>query len=243
MFGQNPIRSAINDPLNLFVEEHFYTIQGEGPLSGSPCVFIRLAGCNLACWFCDTQFETKAHIQTGLVDLCDQLANQYTQEQRRLVVITGGEPLRQNISGLIECLLKTGTERIQIETAGTLWNEALNWLCLSDRIMIVCSPKTPRVHPSIISYCRHWKYIVRVGDSDPTCGLPCHGTQTKTLNQTQTIYRATQQDHGYPNTIWISPCDEYDVAKNMANLELARDICLKYGYRLSLQVHKLIGVA
>ena len=243
MFGNNPSRSVVNTPLDLYIEEHFYTIQGEGPLSGSPCIFIRLAGCNLACWFCDTQFERNAERATGLVDLCDQLAKAYSYEQRRLVVITGGEPLRQNITALVEALLKTGTEQVQIETAGSMWVEELEWLLMSQKVILVCSPKTPSVKPGIITYCRHWKYVVQAEGVDPLDGLPNRGTQTVTKDLFQRIYRAKPRERGNANTIWVSPCDEYDPAKNKANQDTARDVCLKFGYRLSLQIHKIVGVA
>ena len=59
MFGKNPIRKPENHDGNfLKIQEIFYTIQGEGIYSGYPAVFVRLGGCNLACKFCDTEFET-----------------------------------------------------------------------------------------------------------------------------------------------------------------------------------------
>ena len=59
MFGKNKILKAeIHDGLNLDVQEIFPTIQGEGPYVGYPAVFIRLGGCNLACSFCDTEFDS-----------------------------------------------------------------------------------------------------------------------------------------------------------------------------------------
>ena len=59
MFGKNPIRPPEKgDGSILFVQEIFPTLQGEGPLAGVPAVFLRLGGCNLACSFCDTEFES-----------------------------------------------------------------------------------------------------------------------------------------------------------------------------------------
>ena len=65
MFGKNPIRKAIFDNADFYeVQEIFLTIQGEGPYAGTPAIFIRLGGCNLACNFCDTEFESfeKMHL-------------------------------------------------------------------------------------------------------------------------------------------------------------------------------------
>ena len=246
MFGANPIRSAVTDPRNLAVEEVFYTIQGEGPFSGMPALFIRLAGCNLACHFCDTQFETMAEKELPVGTHLAAILADFTPKQRKLVVLTGGEPLRQAPEVLVDALLKTGTEIVQIETAGTLpMSNALESMVEHGHVVLVCSPKTPRVHPQIDELCHHWKYVIRVGETDPEDGLPNRGTQIKTAGKEQRIYRPTYRTVN--DVIWLSPCDEHDqdLTPNAshANMLHARDLCLKHGYRLSLQVHKIIGVA
>ena len=64
MFGKNPKRpSIVSDGNSIFVQEIFPTIQGEGIFSGLPAIFIRLGGCNLACSFCDTEFENFQEMQ------------------------------------------------------------------------------------------------------------------------------------------------------------------------------------
>ena len=240
MFGQNPLRSAVNTPNQLAVEDLFYTIQGEGPYGGMPCLFIRLAGCNLACHFCDTQFETRAELPESLNQIMARILA-FPPAQRELVVLTGGEPLRQNPILLIDALRITGTKIVQVETAGTLWpDDALIPLIDAGHVVLVCSPKTPKVHPKITALCHDWKYVVSAHDLDPDDGLPNRGTQVGNRGLIQKLYRAPKFP---PNQTWISPCDVYDEAKNKANMEAARDSCLKYGYRLSLQGHKIIGVA
>lgn len=239
MFGKNPIRSATTDPRTLAVEDVFYTLQGEGPYAGRPALFIRLAGCNLACHFCDTQFETMAEqaLPVG-THLADILAK-FTRKQRALVVLTGGEPLRQDAAVLVDSLLNTGTEIVQIETAGTLPpSDGLLRRIEQGTVVLVCSPKTPRVHAAIFQYCDHWKYVVRHDEVDSLDGLPNHGTQVATKFKFQMIQRPPAG-----RTVWISPCDVYDEAANKLNQDLARDLCLKHGYQLSLQMHKIVGVA
>lgn len=240
MFGKNPLRSKTADPSRLEVESHFYTIQGEGPYSGLPCVFIRLSGCNLACHFCDTQFEENAEKFTPVGDLVKVLESRYTPEQRRLVVITGGEPMRQDFSLLAHWLIQNGTETIQVETAGTVWQPNLEPMIREADIVLVCSPKTPKVHPKIEATCFHWKYILTAHEISSFDGLPNRGTQVATKDVEQVIYRAPRARPG--NTIWVSPCDSYDDVKNKANTMVARDVAMIFGYRLSLQVHKIIGV-
>ncbi|UNA00840.1 organic radical activating enzyme [Edwardsiella phage vB_EpM_ZHS] len=246
MFGKNPIRPILRDPLNLAVEDIFYTIQGEGPQAGRPALFIRLAGCNLACHFCDTQFEGRADMPETVPALMERIERDFSVKQRELVVITGGEPMRQDWSWLAEKLIRSGTKLIQVETAGTLWQEGLEDFIADASMQLVCSPKTPKVHPEVARWCGQWKYIIRGGEVDLVDGLPNRGTQVATAGKESRIYRPW--DHGgFPTTdygtIWLSPCDDYDETLNKVNLELARDLCLKHGYRLSLQMHKLIGVA
>lgn len=241
MFGKNSIAPRTSDPRHLEVESSFYTIQGEGPYSGMPALFIRLAGCNLACHFCDTQFETRLGHPESVETIIAGLKNQFTFEQRRFVVITGGEPMRQPLDQLIHGLLSTGTKLVQIETAGTLWQSNLGGWITEGQVVIVCSPKTPAVHSMIPLVCQHWKYIITAGEQSPFDGLPMRGTQMASKDTIQKLYRAVLHSK-LPGTIWVSPCDAYDPVKNKANMEAARDAALKYGYRLSLQIHKLIGV-
>lgn len=243
MFGDNPLRSISYDPTQLAVEDVFYTIQGEGPYSGQPALFIRLAGCNLACTFCDTEFETKAETLRPIAEIVGDIGAHFTDQQRRFVVMTGGEPLRQNFVILAERLLDAGTELIQVETAGTLWQPDLETFIKADQIELVCSPKTPNLHPMIKEYCYHWKYVISAGRVDSTDGLPNHGTQKATKDKRQRLFRPERNMTRYEGTIWLSPCDEYQPHLNKANRELVRDLCLQYGYRVSLQTHKILGVA
>lgn len=254
MFGQNPIRSQEQDPTRLAFQEMFYTLQGEGPHAGRPALFIRLAGCNLACHFCDTEFESGIDDLRDVAVLAEEIRQRFTDQQREFVVLTGGEPMRQNFTGLLARLFADGTKLVQIETAGTLWVQGLERYIQHGLVELVCSPKTPRVNLNVAVYCKHWKYIVRAGEDSPADGLPKRGTQLANHEKAQVLYRPRVKD-GMDETpweldpkreevtIWLSPCDEYDPAKNRANMLAARDLCLKWGYRLSLQMHKIVEVA
>lgn len=250
MFGDNPIRKIIHQPDELAVEASFYTIQGEGPYSGMPALFVRLAGCNLACHFCDTEFESNVLNPVNPVAAAVDLMERFTPQQRRFVVLTGGEPLRQNALHLIEALLANGTELIQIETAGTVWQPSLDYLFYSGRVVLVCSPKTPRIHPKIALHCLHYKYIIRAGELDAVDGLPNRGTQRSNKGVEQRLYRPDMSQHPLGHhltspsriTIWVSPCDDYDAEANAANLLAVTHLALTFGYRVSLQVHKILAV-
>jgi organic radical activating enzyme len=230
MFGKNIIISQHLDPAGtLKVVDVFYTLQGEGPYAGMPAVFVRLAGCNLRCTFCDTDFESNMREVTA--ELLAQEVLEKAGGVAKLCVITGGEPMLQNILPLIQ-KLNVLQIKSQIETAGTVW---IDWMQRVGAIL-VCSPKTAKINKEIIAHCYHYKYVIGAGDIDENGHI-----RTKT------------QEAGYPvklfwptndaAKIWIQPRDDQDPEKNKANLEFARDFCLKHGYRLCLQLHKIAGVA
>src|SRR4051812_2880501 len=105
MFGRNPVRKQEQgDGGTLWVQAVFYTLQGEGPFSGHPSVFVRLGGCNLRCVWCDTDFESSSW-RPRLDELLARI-EAVRPESCDLVVITGGEPFRQNIVPLVRHLLE-----------------------------------------------------------------------------------------------------------------------------------------
>lgn len=249
MFGKNPIRKAevLLDGLTLALQEVFYTIQGEGPQSGRPAVFVRLAGCNLACTFCDTEFETGINSRVEVEMIVAQVMK---HEHHKLVVLTGGEPLRQNVIPLIDALLNAGVELVQIETAGTLWVPGLGAWIEMGYVQLVCSPKTPGIHPMIERWCLHYKYVISAGEIDENDGLPNRGTQGKTRDIIGRLYRPTpdagkgHDDPAFsgPLTVWVSPCDAHDMTQNQLNVSTAVWSAMRFGYRLSLQTHKIVNL-
>lgn len=98
------------------VNDIFYSLQGEGKNAGTPAVFIRFAGCNLHCPFCDTDFK---HGNTMTAEQIVQKAQSIVPaELPRLVVLTGGEPTLQVTEDLLN-RLHTKFVMIAIETNGT----------------------------------------------------------------------------------------------------------------------------
>jgi 7-carboxy-7-deazaguanine synthase (Cx14CxxC type) len=130
------------------VKECFLTLQGEGVQSGSRAVFLRFAGCNLwsgreadrasaQCNFCDTDFVGADGDGGGkfasAASLADHVAALWGDAQRRLVVITGGEPMLQLDEELVQALHARGF-RIAAETNGTLPAvPGIDWLCVSPK--------------------------------------------------------------------------------------------------------------
>ncbi|WP_341756328.1 MULTISPECIES: 7-carboxy-7-deazaguanine synthase QueE [unclassified Candidatus Tisiphia] len=223
MHGQNPKRAAIfNDGITLEIKSIFRTIQGEGPFVGMPAVFIRLGGCNLACNFCDTDFE----------DFNILTINNIIEEVKRLtiniklVVITGGEPFRQPIELLCHKLIDLDY-LVQIETNGTLYRD------LPDKVHIVCSPKAAKnggtknsyslLRDDLLSRINAIKFLV-----------------AKNIPEYSSIPEVGQSKYNIP--VFIQPMDQNNPLLNKENAKLAIDLALKYGYRLSIQIHKILDI-
>lgn len=98
---------------SLKVNEIFYSIQGEGKFTGTPAVFIRLAGCGMKCPFCDTQYAA----QNGVDMAVDAILKQAGQYPAKVVILTGGEPTEQDFIPLVQLLKQNGYE-IHLETNG-----------------------------------------------------------------------------------------------------------------------------
>lgn len=219
MYGKNPKRPPVNDDgLSLDVQEIFPTLQGEGPYVGWPAVFVRLGGCNLACEFCDTEFESFSSI--GLEELVSKI-EQEANELRRLVVITGGEPMRQNIIPLCTMLVTMGFH-VQIETNGTIYRE------LPEGVDVICSPKVTngKYHPireDMLARVDAFKFIIADDDSPY-----------------RDVAEVGQSAHGTP--VYVQPMDMGDKEKNARNTARAAELAQSQGYRLSLQMHKILGI-
>jgi 7-carboxy-7-deazaguanine synthase len=136
--------------VNYQIKEIFYTLQGEGGNAGRPAVFCRFAGCNLwsgreedrltaVCQFCDTDFVGVDGTLGGKYASAELLAEQISTQwpnashDNRLVVLTGGEPLLQVDTALLEALHSKGFE-IAVESNGTIAAPAeIDWLCVSPK--------------------------------------------------------------------------------------------------------------
>lgn len=113
----------------LKINEIFCSIQGEGKNTGIPMIFIRLSGCNLRCSFCDTVYAFEAGREMSESEIMTEV-NKYRPSW---VCITGGEPLMQDISLLIDQLKLKGLN-IQIETNGTIFQQVrCDWLVVSPK--------------------------------------------------------------------------------------------------------------
>lgn len=229
MYGTNEVASKRASADGFMLKDIWYTIQGEGPWAGYPAVFVRFAGCNLQCSFCDTDFSGGHHISA--VDLAKKIAIFCRENKCPRVVLTGGEPMLQPLGDLLYSFSAVAGAnngiQFQIETAGTVWPDWFDGYV--PELVIVCSPKTPKVHPMIEAKVRHWKYIIRTGETAMDDGLPVMP------NTGAKIYRGE-------GNIYVQPCEEQVKEISDLNLQTAVQCSLKHGHRLSIQLHKIAMV-
>jgi organic radical activating enzyme len=220
MFGKNPIRAPIQDDGKILqVQEIFHTIQGEGPFVGVPAIFVRLGGCNLACEFCDTEFESFQAME--LEQILQEILELQEGNKTSLVVITGGEPMRQSIELFCQMLIARSFA-VQLETNGSIFRT------LPQEVSIVCSPKPGKygysmIRPDLLERLAAIKFLV-----------------SKNLANYSQIADVGQNEFNIP--VYVQPMDECDEEKNSHNTLFAIELAQKHGYRLSLQTHKFINI-
>lgn len=195
--------------------ELFNSFQGEGVYTGWPMTFIRVAGCPVACPFCDTDYtygEGRA-----LSEIVDQV-------ERSHVCITGGEPLAHpQIEDLIELLMhKQGVKMIHIETSGCyelphiIWSaRRFFWITVSPKGEFLGAKKNFR--SSVLDDADEIKWIVP-------------GTPRKLIERVR---------DGTPN-IFIQPINS-KLAIDDDSLKIAEDLAAELNLPLSIQVHKLLN--
>ena len=198
------------------VNEIFYSLQGEGRYTGTPAVFVRLSGCNMKCWFCDTDFTSYTEMSE------EDIVKEVLKYGATHVVITGGEPTLQLNARLTDLLHHTNIY-VMMETNGTL---PLPEGCEVD--WITCSPKletladgSRKVKPIKLQRIDELK-VVYEGDGEQDM---------------------SQYDAYEAKEYRLQPCDVKDDAKNRQILEQTVNYILQHPkWKLSLQTHKIINV-
>ena len=227
--NQQLIEKTTANPTELEVHSIFYTIQGESLFAGCPAVFVRLAGCNLQCTFCDTDYTSvrKKMNVANIVEECSQFAT-------NLVIISGGEPFRQNIKLLVDTLLHKNFV-VQIETNGTICPD---WFPTgkTQNLHVVMSPKLKTMDPnwghvshSTISY----KYVM--GCDSLEDGLPST-VLGKAIIPARPFLSHIQSE------VYLQPEDTQSRYQNDKNQDKCVKSCLTHGHRLCLQIHKIVSL-
>lgn len=120
-------------PPTLKIIEIFASVQGEGLRQGEPTVFVRLAGCDRRCSFCDTKYAWEGGRTWLLSRILDRVRAIRRDYPARWVCLTGGEPFMQDVRLLVRGLKKDGC-RVQVETNGTrYYAAAADWITVSPK--------------------------------------------------------------------------------------------------------------
>jgi organic radical activating enzyme len=133
----------------LQLAEIFYSVQGEGTWTGTPAVFVRLAGCNLSCSFCDTDYALRFLASVGEVVARVRSAGGTCP----MVILTGGEPLAQAETPALIDALRADGRRVHIESNGTMPTD------LPADVWLTVSPKE-RLEPAMARRANEAKLIV-----------------------------------------------------------------------------------
>lgn len=220
------------------INEIFQTIQCEGYNSGQPAIFIRLQGCNMGCTWCDTK-------HTWALDEINKVSYQEVTQKNasdpnqavkwtkatvndilktiktnkwlaKLVVITGGEPAMYNLLPLCIALEEQGL-RIQLETSGAYQIRVTEntWVCVSPKINVGA---TKPILKSALQRANEIKHPV------------------SNENDIKNLKNILMQLTNKPK-IFLQP-----VSTDKQATQIAVDNCLKENWRLSLQMHKYIGI-
>ena len=204
------------------VNEIFYTLQGEGAHSGIPAVFIRFSGCNLRCPWCDTDFEQGTPMTAEQIVAEVQELYDIPNERRKMVVLTGGEPSLQVDKALIDALHTAGFY-ICIETNGTRpLPEKIDW--------ITCSPKKETSGNLKVRRVNEVK-VVFTGEYNPEIWREQLEAEHWLL-----------QPLRYTGEWLLNNCDAFEDDRNDNLDDTVRYILSHPFWRLSIQLHKIVGL-
>ena len=210
------------------VNHIFYSLQGEGFHTGRPAVFVRFAGCNLRCPFCDTEFDSYREMTGEDIVQAIRDISPTTGKKLPMAVLTGGEPTLQVDEALIN-LLHKHDYWVSMESNGTRPAPTnLDWLTVS--------PKWGD---------KGWYPLIEGGKKiDELKVVFDEETPERLERLTALAFSPDSSLQGGENVrLFLQPCDTGDPTRNKALMNLCVEYIMRHPqWRLSLQTHKLIGI-
>lgn len=231
----------------LHINELFETIQGEGSWTGTPSIFVRLQGCPVGCSWCDTKHTwsllpenvrpVDVILKEGSIDNCSgqrETPLYFTSTAQSLfelfkdqaysakhIVITGGEPCMYDLTEFTQLAHSKGFTT-QIETSGTYA------IFCDDKTWVTVSPKiNMKAGMPVLS-----SAMLRANEIKHPVAMQKHIDELKALLQSSGVMASKKVP-----LIYLQP-----ISQQKRATELAISTCIKHNWRLSIQVHKYIGV-
>jgi len=217
------------------INEIFETLQGEGSFTGQPSIFIRLQGCPVGCSWCDTKhtWEVKENLQIKITDLLaktneteqwsslsvESIAALFVEQgyKAKHVVITGGEPCMYDLTPLCSYLEELGYST-QIETSGTfeIHTTASCWVTVSPKVKM------------------RGGYEVLAQAMDRANEIKHPVATQQHIDDLKHLLKAFNVEN---KQVYLQPISQKQRATTLAIAS-----CIENNWRLSVQVHKYIGI-
>ena len=217
------------------INEIFETLQGEATYTGTPSIFVRLQGCPVGCSWCDTKhtWEIDSELKSDLMAVVEKPADSehwsevsvsellacFEQRgyQAKHIVITGGEPCLYDLNPMCEALHQNGFTT-QIETSGTFEVK------VPEQTWVTVSPK--------INMKRGYKMLAsalhRANEIKHPIAMERHVEELEALLAEHQV-----ED----KLIYLQP-----ISQKAKATKLAIEVCIKKNWRLSVQLHKYLGI-
>ena len=219
------------------INELFETIQGEGQYTGTPSIFIRLQGCPVGCAWCDTKhtWEQEPKDRVDIATMLDKTSDEPSWAEvnaaeilgilknkgfsAKHIVITGGEPCMFDLNPMCEQLHEAGYST-QIETSGTFEIQAPSdtWVTVSPKINM-------KGGYDVLKSC-----MARANEIKHPVARQLHVDELELLLQQAPVKPGT--------LIYLQP-----ISQKLSATELAIETCIAKNWRLSVQVHKYLGIS
>ena len=195
------------------INEIFYSLQGEGFHTGRPAVFVRFAGCNLRCPFCDTDFS---HSEPMTAEQIARRVFDYSTHPHTLIVLTGGEPSLQVDNELVDAL-HAHQQTVTIETNGTRpVPDNIDWVTVSPKAVPAAESKV------VLTQADEVKVVF-----------------TESTEKLLPLWRTTIRASHY----YLQPCAQPGTEPIQTNTEAVVEYILSHpDWKLSLQTHKYLDI-
>ena len=221
------------------INEIFYSLQGEGFHTGRPAVFVRFAGCNLRCPFCDTDFS---HSEPMTAEQIARRVFDYSTHPHTLIVLTGGEPSLQVDNELVDAL-HAHQQTVTIETNGTRpVPDNIDWVTVSPKAVPADDlPLTQADESKVVLTQTDESEVALTHDAKVvlTQADEVKVVFTESTEKLLPLWRTTIRASHY----YLQPCAQPGTEPIRANTEAVVAYILSHpDWKLSLQTHKYLHI-